>query len=195
MKNYFTYKLRVAIAAALIALLPVAALAQTVTFQPNFAPPRTIVDLGNGPTEVLPINGNGGVFTALGTGTGSAAASTAFTLTASAAANPPCVGCFITCPSPVNCTIPASTTVAAFNGTTGITLSAAATVTAAQVNFGTLCPVSTQAAPVQPTQPMAFLQAVSGNYSAVPLYTQGHVCVYGGIGPGLQFANFAIGAH
>lgn len=187
---------RAALFAAFAFLATAPVLAQTVTQQPNFAAPRTVVDLGNGPTEIMPLSGSGAVFTAFGTGTGSAPTTTALTLTASAAANPPCVGCFVTCPSPVNCSIPASTTVSAFNGTTGVTLSAAATITAAVVNFGTLCPVSTQAAPVQPTQAMAFIQAgVNDQLQGIPLYTQGRVCMYGAAGPGLQFVNFAIGAH
>jgi hypothetical protein len=172
------------------------AYAQTVTAQPNFAAPRTVVDLGNGPTEILPIIGNGFVFTAFGSATGTAPGTTALTLTTSQAANPPCIGCFVTCPSPVNCSIPASTTVAAFNGTTLITLSAVATITAAVVNFGQLCPVSTQSAPVQPTQamtPIAGSQGAAG--FGVPLYTQGRICAYGGTGPGIQFSNFPIGAH
>lgn len=176
-------------------LVPGAALAQTVVAQPNFVAPRTVVDLGNGPMEILPLAGNGILFTAFASGTGTAPTTTALTLTASAAANPPCVGCFVTCPSPVNCTIAANTTVAAFNGTTGVTLSAAATITAAVVNFGTLCPVSTQANPVQPSAfGMTPVQA-GVNSSGVPMYTQGRVCAYGGAGPGMQFANFPIGAH
>lgn len=184
-----------ALAVALVALVPIASEAQTVVAQPNFAAPRTVVDLGNGPTEILPIAGNGFLFTQFGTAVGTAPGTTALTLTTSQAANPPCVGCVVTCPSPVNCTIPASTTVAAFNGTTLITLSAAATITAASVNFGQLCPVSTQAAPVQPSAfGMAPIQSGS-DQRGIPLYTAGRACVYGGIGPGLQFANFPIGAH
>lgn len=185
-----------ALAALTLAFLPVHVDAQTVTAQPNFAAPRTVVDLGNGPMEILPITGNGAVFTAFGTAVGTAPTSTALTLTTSQAANPPCVGCFVTCPSPVNCTIPASTTVAAFNGTTGVTLSASSTITAATVNFGTLCPISTQANPVTPTQAMAFIQAgVEPFTRGLPFFTQGRVCAYGATGPGMQFANFAIGAH
>lgn len=175
--------------------MPNAVKAQTVVAQPNFAAPRTVVDLGNGPTEIIPIAGNGILFTQFGTAVGTAPTSTALTLTTSQAANPPCIGCFVTCPSPVNCTIPASTTVAAFNGTTGITLSASATITAASVNFGQLCPVSTQANPAQPAAfGMTPVQA-GVNSAGIPMYTQGRVCAYGGAGPGLQFANFPIGAH
>lgn len=182
-------------AAAFASLAPEVALAQTVVAQPNFAAPRTVVDLGNGPMEILPLSGNGILFSQFGTAVGSAPTTTALTLTTSQAANPPCIGCNVTCPSPVNCTIPANTTVAAFNGTTLITLSAAATVTAAQVNFGQLCPVSTQANPVQPAV-FGMLPVQAGvNSNGVPMYTQARVCAYGGIGPGLQFANFPIGAH
>jgi hypothetical protein len=184
-----------ALAVAVASMLPGGVEAQTVTAQPNFVAPRSVVDLGNGPMEILPLSGNGAVFTQFGTAVGTAPTSTALTLTTSQAANPPCVGCFVTCPSPVNCTIPASTTVAAFNGTTLITLSAAATITAASVNFGQLCPISTQAAPVQPTTPMGFVQTGVTPAAGLPMYTQGRVCAYGGTGPGMQFVNFPIGAH
>lgn len=199
MKKYFLNVIRAVAVTAVAALVLFGARvdAQTVTAQPNFAAPRTVVDLGNGPTEIMPLTGSGAVFTAFGTGVGTAPTTTALTLTATPPVAP-CVGCFVTCPSPVNCTIAASTTVAAYNGTTLITLSAAATVTAASVNFGTLCPVSTQANPVQPAigQAMAFLQAgVNDQLQGIPFYTQGRVCMYGGVGPGMQFMNFAIGAH
>lgn len=196
MNNHFL-KFRAAVLAIAIlaaALLPYAAFAQTVTAQPNFVAPRAVLDLGNGPTEIVAINGSGALFTSFNTATASVT-TTALTFAASQAANPPCVGCFITCPSPVNCTIPANTTIVSFNGTTGAVLSASSTVTAASVSYGQLCPISTQAAPVQPTQPMAFIQPGQPPASGLPMYTQGRVCAYGGAGPGLQFVNFAIGAH
>lgn len=197
MKNNLSNAVRAALVAAFafVALHSGKVEAQTVVAQPNFAAPRTVVDLGNGPTEILPLSGNGILFSQFGSATGSAPGTTALTLTTSQAANPPCIGCNVTCPSPVNCSIPANTTVSAFNGTTLITLSAAATITAALVNFGQLCPVSTQAAPVQPVA-FGMLPVQAGvNSAGVPMYTQARVCVYGGIGPGLQFANFPIGAH
>lgn len=195
--NGYLSKLRtavVALAIAAIAWLPLPAKAQTVVAQPNFAAPRTVVDLGNGPTEILPLAGNGFLFTQFGTAVGTAAASVNVTLTTTPSPVP-CVGCFVTCPSPVSCTIPASTTVASFTPPFALVLSAAATITAASINFGNLCPVSTQAAPVQPSAfGMAPIQAGS-DQRGTPMYTQGRVCAYGGIGPGLQFANFPIGAH
>jgi hypothetical protein len=178
--------------AALLALLPGIALAQTVTQQPQFVAPRTVVDLGNGPMELMPLTGSGAVFTAQGSGVGSATSSTALTLTATPAV-PPCVGCLIS-----GAGITSGTTVAAFNGTTGITLSAAMTVTAATVSWGAACPVSTQAAPALPPQSalMAFLQAgVNDVLSGIPFYTQARLCAYGAHGPGLQVVSFPIGAH
>lgn len=184
-----------AVAIALAALLPGKADAQTVVAQPNFAAPRSVVDLGNGPMDIVAVLGSGAIFTQFGTAVGTAPGTTALTLTTSQAANPPCIGCFVTCPSPVNCTIPASTTVAAFNGTTLITLSAAATITAASVNFGQLCPVSTQAVPAAVNQFGMTFVAPNPYFAGIPMYTQGRVCAYGGIGPGLSFVNFPIGAH
>ena len=95
--------------------------AQTVTQQPSFVAPRAILDMGNGPLEVQALLGSGGFFTSQGSGLGSTSgSSTTLTLTATAAANPPCVGCIIS-----GTGITSGTTVAAFNGTTTITLSAA----------------------------------------------------------------------
>lgn len=202
------YLLNVARAVALTAIVAAAALfgghanAQQQP-QPSFAAPRSVVDLGllASGTEVLAINGSGAVFTAYDASKiGSAPTTTALTLTTSAAANPPCVGCFVACvpgQTAAVCTVAPGTTVSVFNGTTLITLSAAATIVAGQVEFGTLCPISSQANPVQPTAPMAQIQAgqPAGAATGLPLSIAGHLCVYGGIGPGLQFVNFPIGAH
>lgn len=196
----FLLKLRgfAAVAAvALAAMLPSdGALAQAVVQQPAFVQPHAVLDLGNGPTELQALIGNGFVFSSQGSGVGSVAAGTALVLTATPAI-PPIVGGFITCNTPTSCTIPANTTVTAYNGTTGITLSASSTVTAVQVNWGAACPVSTQLAPVVPNFPMAPVTAgVSpGGGSGLYMYTQARVCAYGGNGPGMQFVNFAPGAH
>lgn len=178
----FVAKLRAALA-ALALLAPVPALAQTVVQVPTVVVASTVVDLGNGPTEIRVLQGNLGLFTSQGSGTGSTSgSSTTLTLTATAAANPPCVGCVIS-----GTGITSGTTVAAFNGTTGITLSAAMTVTSAVVSWGKACP----AAP--PTAPLALVQAAVG--SDLPMYTQARVCAYGGFGPGGLLAQYAIGAH
>jgi hypothetical protein len=170
--------------AALVLLAPLPALAQTVVQVPVNVNTHTVADLGNGPTEVRMIQGNMGLFTAQGSGTGSTSgSSTTLTLTATAAANPPCVGCIIS-----GAGITSGTTVSAFNGTTGITLSAAMTVASATpVAWGQACP----SAP--PSAPLALIQAaVGGDF---PMYTQARVCAYGGTGPGGLYAQYPIGAH
>lgn len=178
---------------AVVALLFAgSALAQTVTQMPAFVAPKAVLDLGNGPTEIQLILGNGGVFTSQSFGLGATASSTAVTLAATPAV-PPCVGCGISGPG-----IPANDTVAAYNGTTGITLATAATATAGSValSWGAACPVSTQAAPVQPVQPMALLQAaVAPATTGLYLYTTARICAWGGNSPGMQFVTFAPGAH
>jgi len=177
-------KFRAALAAVLVALMPLSALAQTVVAVPTVVAPRTVVDLSNGPTEVRVVQGNLGLFTSSGSGVGSTSgSSTALTLTATAAANPPCVGCIIS-----GTGITSGTTVAAFNGTTGITLSAAMTVAASTaLAWGQACP----SAP--PTNPLLLAQAGVG--ADIPFYTQARVCAYGGNGPSGLLLQFAIGAH
>lgn len=173
-----------AVLAALISLAPLPALAQTVVQVPTVVAARTVVDLGNGPTEIRTLQGNMGLFTSQGSGVGSTSgSSTTLTLTATAAADPPCVGCIIS-----GTGITSGTTVSAFNGTTGITLSAAMTVASSTaLAWGQACP----AAP--PTAPLALVQAAVG--SDFPMYTQARVCAYGGNGPGALLTQFAIGAH
>lgn len=183
MKTVFSM-LRVA-AAALALFLPVhQAFAQTVTQQPQFVAPGTVLDAGNGPLEFRVLTGSTSIFTSQGSGIGSTAgSSTALTLTATAAANPPCVGCSIS-----GTGITAGTTVAAFNGTTGVTLSAAMTVAASTaIAWGKACPAP------PPTNPAAFVQAAVG--ADMPFYTYARICMYGATGPGAQFLSFPIGAH
>lgn len=177
-------KFRAALLVAAFALAPLSAFAQTVVVVPTVVSPRTVVDLSNGPTEVKIAQGNLGLFTSSGSGVGSTSgSSTTLTLTATAAADPPCVGCIIS-----GTGITSGTTVAAFNGTTGITLSAAMTVAASTaLAWGQACP----SAP--PTNPLLLAQAGVG--SDLPFYTQARVCAYGGNGPGGMLVQFAIGAH
>jgi hypothetical protein len=81
---------------ALLLALPGAAFAQSAAKQPSVASTGAWVDLGNGPTEVLPIEGSGNLYTRGSTGVGSTSgSSTALTLTATPT-YPPCVGCAIT---------------------------------------------------------------------------------------------------
>lgn len=178
-------KLALSVAIALIAL---AAQAQTVTKQPQFAGTNAWVDLGNGPTELLPIEGNGQAFTALGTGIGSTSgSSTTLTLTATPTI-PPCVGCLIS-----GTGITSGTSVTAFNGTTTITLSAAMTVAASTpLAWGAACP--TAGAPPAGAAPLNLRAGTSEARAATPLYTQARICLTGGAQGGLTFTNFAIGA-
>jgi hypothetical protein len=175
---------RTALVAVFAMLAPLTAKAQTVVQVPTNVSTRTVVDLGNGPTEVRMLQGNMALFTSQGSGVGSTSgSSTTLTLTASAAADPPCVGCVIS-----GSGITSGTTVAAFNGTTGITLSAAMTVASSTaVAWGQACP----SAP--PSAPLALVQAAVG--SDLPMYTQARVCAYGGNGPGGLFSQYPIGAH
>jgi len=185
---------RAAVLAFMLALSAAAlssvAHAQAVTKQPQFAAPRTILDLGNGPTEIKMLTGSAGLFTAQGSGVGSTSgSSTTLTLTASAAANPPCVGCQIS-----GTGITAGTTVAAFNGTTTITLSAAMTVAASTpLAWGMACPTADASGNPPIGSPVALVQAGVGG--DLPLYTAARICLAGLTGPGGQFVNFAIGAH
>jgi hypothetical protein len=167
---------------AFAAMLNEAAFPQTVVQVPTNIAPHTVVDLGNGPTEIKTVQGNFGLFTSQGSGTGSTSgSSTTLTLTATPT-TVPCVGCIIS-----GSGITSGTTVGSYSGVT-IGLSAAMTVAASTpVAWGAACP----AAP--PTAPLALIQAGVG--SDFPMYTQARVCGYGGNGPGALISQFAIGAH
>lgn len=172
---------------AALAMFPALASAQTVTAQPQFVAPRTVLDLGNGPVEMRVLTGNAGIFTAQGSGVGSGT-TTAVTLTATPAIAP-CVGCIL---SGVGVT--SGTLITAYNGTTGITTNTSQTIGASTaLSWGAACPVSTQTAPTSVTAAMALVQAGIGG--DIPFYTQARVCAYGATGPGAQFLTFAIGAH
>jgi hypothetical protein len=172
--------------AALLALLPSFAFAQVVTPLPIYTQnnPGQVTDLGNGPLEVRVLLGNAQIFTSSATGVGSTSgSSTTLTLTASAAANPPCVGCIIS-----GAGITSGTTVTAFNGTTGITLSAAMTVAASTpLAWGVACPSTLGTGPV--------MQVQAGVGGDLPLYTQARLCASGQYAPGAVLLPFAIGAH
>ena len=175
-------KFRAALLVAAFALAPLSALAQTVVAVPTVVSPRTVVDLGNGPTEVKVAQGNLGLFTSSGSGTGSTSGSaTPLTLTATPL-TVPCVGCIIS-----GTGITSGTTVISYSYPT-IGLSAAMTVASGTaVAWGAACP----AAP--PTNPLLLVQAgVGGDF---PFYTQARACAYGGNGPGGLLIQFAIGAH
>src|SRR5258708_1858346 len=105
---------------------------------------NAVADIGNGPTKVRMIAGNASIFTSQGSGVGSTSgSSTTLTLTATPSATP-LVGGLIS-----GAGITSGTTVAAYNGTTGITLSAAMTVPGGTtVSWGAACPSSVGSAPV-----------------------------------------------
>jgi hypothetical protein len=209
MKDYLKTVARALATAAVIAaasLLGGHANAQTAAKQPTFIQTNQWADLGNGPVEVMPIEGAGSVYTSGGGAgvTGTSAGTTTLTLSGTPAIAP-CVGCVITC-SPTNtaaCTIPALTTVTAFNGTTTVTTSVATTVTAASLTWGAACPAAT-AVNVQGVSPNSVpslgapinLRASAGQngVSAFPLYSSARICPYGAQG-GLTFLTFPIGAH
>lgn len=187
----FTNRVRAAARALpvlLLALLsPVAAFAQVVTVLPAYLDNSGVVyDFGNGPLEIRMIGGAAGIFTSSGTGIGSTSgSSTTLTLTATAAANPPCVGCIIS-----GTGITSGTTVAAFNGTTTITLSAAMTVAASTaLAWGVACPASGAG------QKQMLLQAGQPPSADIPLYTQARVCGVSLYNAGATVIPFAIGAH
>lgn len=183
--TYNTFRAAVlGLAVLFAAMLPGAA--QVVTTLPVQVTAGVVKDLGNGPLELRVIQGNTAIFTSQSSATGTAPGTTALTLTGTPA-TPPCIGCFITCNVATACSIPANTTVTAYNGTTGVTLSAAATITAAVVNYGAACPASIGSIPA------FFIQAsVGGDW---PLYTQGRLCAASPNGPGASLLPFAIGAH
>lgn len=194
MKDAFYNLLRVAAvaAAALFAMLPPEGVqAQTVTQQPQFVAPRTVLDLGNGPQELKILTGSAGIFTSQGSGVGSTSgSSTALTLTATPV-TAPCVGCILS-----GTGITSGTTVSAFNGTTTITMSSAMTVSASTaIAWGAACPVSTQSAPAVPAASFLMALVAAGVGGDFPFNTQARMCAYGATGPGAQLLSFTIGAH
>lgn len=158
---------RLLIAAAL-ALTPLSAtLAQTAVTLPIAA--NAVADIGNGPIKVRMIAGNALIFTSQGSGVGSTSgSSTALTLTGTPA-TAPIVGGLIS-----GTGITSGTTIAAYNGTTGITLSAAMTVAGGTaVAWGAACPS---------TPPSNVIQA-SPQADYYIMYTQARVCAISPGGP------------
>lgn len=174
---------------ALLALLPGIAFAQSAAKQPNFVANNAWVDVGNGPVDVLSVQGNGNVYTRGSSAVASTSgSSTTLTLTATPT-YAPCVGCVIS-----GTGITAGTTVAAFNGTTTVTLSAAMTVAASTtVYYGVACPTS-GAPPVNASMspPVAM---TSGMSRAIPLYTYARVCAYGAGQAGYSLVTLPIGSY
>lgn len=145
----------------------VSALAQTTITLPIAA--NVVADIGNGPIKVRMVAGNASIFTSQGSGVGSTSgASTALTLTATPA-TPPIVGGLIS-----GSGIVPGTAVSAYNGTTGITLSAAMNVAGGTaVAWGAACPS---------TSPSSVIQA-SPQADYYIMYTQARVCAVSPGGP------------
>jgi hypothetical protein len=146
----------------------ISALAQNAITLPIAA--NAVADLGNGPIKARMIAGNASIFTSQGSGVGSTSgSSTALTLTGTPA-TPPIVGGLIS-----GTGITSGTTVAAYNGTTGVTLSAAMTVAGGTaLSWGAACPSSAGSAPVIQASPQA-------DYYV--MYTQARVCAVSPGGP------------
>lgn len=158
--------------AALLALWCTAgfALAQTAITLP--IPAAAVADIGNGPIKVRVTQGNASIFTSQGSGVGSTpGSSVTLTLTATPT-TPPIVGAVIS-----GSGITSGTTVAAYNGTTSITLSAAMNVQAGTaLSWGAACPASAAGIPTQ------YIQAsVMEDYYL--LYTQARICAVSPGGP------------
>lgn len=181
-----------AVAALAAAFLPGKVDAQVVVQQPQFAAPRAVLDLGNGPTEIKMVTGSAGVFTSSGSGLGSGT-TTSITLTATPTVNPPCVGCQIT-----GAGITGTTLITAYNGTTGITVNTSQTIGASTpLAWGAACPpVNAQSGNPPQGYPMVLMQAGNASFTGdLPLFTAARICVAGLTGPGGQLVNFAIGTH
>lgn len=160
------------LALAFAFLFATAVQAQNVTVLPYAA--QAVADIGNGPIKVRVVQGNASIFTTQGSGTGSTSgASTTLTLTGTPA-TPPLVGGLISGNG-----ITSGTTVTAYNGTTGITLSAAMTVPGGTaVAWGAACPADASGIPPNPQ----YIQAsVTADYFL--LYTQARVCAVSPGGP------------
>ncbi len=182
---------RIFLSALLALSLPVLAFAQTAIKQPYAIGNNAWVDLGNGPTEVLPVEGNGQLYTRGSTGVGSTSgSSTALTLTATPTF-PPCVGCVI-----AGTGITAGTTVSATSATS-VTLSSAMTVASSTaLSWGLACPTSgappTNAATSAPINMRATAGVAATGY---PIYSGARVCAFGGAQGGATVLAFPIGSH
>ena len=200
-------------AVALAVLLPIGAHAQYATSatvapvvkQPGFVQSQQWQDLGNGPLDVQPVEGNGAVYSSSGTGTGSTTGySTTVALTAAPAIQP-CVGCIIGGVTNLGLTAWSATpiTITAFDGVTKITVSTPLNVTSTtSLAWGAACPAATAtnvpgSAPgaITPLQLSSPLMARAGVGGTLPLYTQARLCVYGAFQNGFTFLTFPVGAH
>lgn len=158
------------LAAFLILLCATYAHAQNAITLPYAA--QVAADIGNGPVKVRVTQGNASIFTSQGSGVGSTSGSSTLLTLTTTPATPPIVGGLIS-----GTGITSGTTVTAYNGTTGVTLSAAMTVpVSTAIAWGALCPSSAAGIPSR------FIQAsVSADYYL--LYTQARVCAVSPGGP------------
>lgn len=173
--------------------------------QPGFIPSQQWLDLGNGPANLQPVEGNGNAYSSSGTGTGSTSGnSTSVTLTAAPAVQP-CVGCIIAGVTNLGLTGWSATpiVVTAFNGVTSITLSTPLNIGAGTaLTWGAACPAATAAnvpgaAPgsITPTQLSPALPLRGSVGGAFPMYTQARLCAYGALQNGFTLLYYPIGAH
>ena len=181
----------VALAVACAAMLPSenVANAQAVTQLPVYLNINTTTDLGNGPQDLLVVQGNAWLFTEQGAGLGSTSGSSqTITLTA-VPANPPCVGCLLTQVNQVAPPSVTSVTVTSYNGVTSLTVSSALTLGAGtSLAWGSACPNYSAGLPA----PALGLQQAAQSY---PLYTLARLCGYSANGPGATVLPFPVGAH
>lgn len=188
MKDYFLNALRAAVVAAVVALaafFPGKADAQSVLSLPVYLNNNVgqVYDFGNGPLEFKVVQGSAQLWTMSGSGTiQTLSASTSITLNASAAAAPPCVGCAISGPGLT------TQLVTAFNGTTGITISAVATSASGNtLSWGVACPASVGA--------NATLQVGATAGNDLPFFTTARLCGASQFSAGGVVLPFTIGAH
>lgn len=174
--------------------------AQTVVSQPVFTPSRQWIDLGNGPLDLQPVEGNGNVYSSSGAGVGNTsglALSTSLLLTATPLIVP-CVGCLISGQG-----ITSGTTILSWNGGTQIVLPTSMNVPSGSIiGWGAACPAATAAnvpgvAPGtitanQLSPPLPVRAGVGGTF---PMYTQARLCAWGAFENGFTLLYFAIGAH
>ena len=176
-----------------------AANAQTVTRQPFFAATNSWTDLGNGPLEVMPIEGSAIAYTSSSTSTATAGAAARANLTVALNLSPaPCVGCIVS-----GTGVTSGTTVVSYTPGTGVIVLSAnltATATGNVYSFGVACPTS--GLPTAPSAtgnslsvPLNLRAGVEPFTAGIPLYSQARLCLYGGQQAGGTVVTFAIGAH
>ncbi len=174
-----------------------------ITKQPGFVQSQQWQDLGNGPLDVQPVEGNGAVYSSGGTGLGSTSGnSTAITLAAVPAIQP-CVGCILAGVTNLGLATSTPITITAFNGVTSVTISQPLNISSSTLlGWGAACPAATAAnvpgsppgaiTPLQLSSPLMARAGVAGTF---PLYTQARLCAYGAFQNGFTFLTFPVGAH